>query len=259
MLTRIWHGRTRPEDADKYLWFLLNQGTSEYLQCKGNRSAKVWRAPGKEHCDFYTVTEWTGPDAVRSFTGEDMEKAKYYPEDKDMLLEFEENVKHCETFTVSNSRIKDYTRQVNELFNGESWHSESFCEKLKDVSHSQAFEQPVPGVHSIAEIIWHCIYWRTVFIRYATGDMNYRDNTVETLNFLPVKELRQKGWGTLWGELEQTQAEIIRLLNNKTDDFLLETVPGGDTLDYMLEGIIQHDIYHLGQIGLVKKILAVSR
>lgn len=259
MITRIWHGRTRPEDADRYLQFLLGKGTSEYLQCDGNLSVKVWRAQGEEACHFYTVTEWTSPEAIRSFAGEEPEKAKYYPEDRGMLLEFEEKVRHCETFTVSDGKIKDYIRQLNELFNGESWHSESFSEKLKDVDKSLAFEQPVSGVHSIAEIIWHCIYWRRVFIKCAEGDKDYRNNTVETLNFLPVEALREKGWGALWKELIQTQEGIIELLEGKTDDFLLKTAPGGDTFGYILEGIVQHDIYHLGQIGLVKKIRVVSR
>lgn len=101
MITRIWHGRTRLEHADTYLQFLLNDGTKEYLATKGNLSVKVWRQKEKDCCHFWTVTEWTGIEAVKEFAGEDYEKAKYYPEDDGILLEFEEKVNHYESYAVS--------------------------------------------------------------------------------------------------------------------------------------------------------------
>jgi hypothetical protein len=56
-------------------------------------------------CHFYTVTEWQDIESIKKFAGEDYEKARYYPEDKTFLLEFEENVNHYETFTASNSLL----------------------------------------------------------------------------------------------------------------------------------------------------------
>jgi hypothetical protein len=100
MITRIWHGRTSPEKAEYYLQFLLNNGTKEYLQTKGNLSVKVWQRKEKDCCHFWTVTEWTDLGAIKSFAGEDCEKAKYYPEDTGILLEFEEKVIHCETYAI---------------------------------------------------------------------------------------------------------------------------------------------------------------
>ena len=100
MITRIWHGRTSPNNADYYLRFLQQEGTREYLRTEGILSVKVWRRKEPESCHFWTVTEWTGIDAIKRFAGEDYEKAKYYPEDADVLLEFEENVTHCESWQV---------------------------------------------------------------------------------------------------------------------------------------------------------------
>ncbi len=100
MITRIWHGRTSLENADHYLQFLLHEGTKEYLQTKGNLSVKVWERKKKDCCHFWTVTEWTGIEAIKGFAGEDYEKAVYYPEDNGILLEFEEKVSHCETYSV---------------------------------------------------------------------------------------------------------------------------------------------------------------
>ena len=100
MTTRIWHGRTALKNADGYLHFLLNDGTREYLQTPGNLSVKVWQRKDPDCCHFWTVTEWTDIEAIKKFAGEDYWKAKYYPEDDGILLEFEEEVQHCESFSV---------------------------------------------------------------------------------------------------------------------------------------------------------------
>ncbi len=104
MITRVWHGRTNLENADNYLNFLLHDGTKEYLQTEGNLSVKVWQYKEPDCCHFYTVTEWTDIEAIKRFAGNDYEKAKYYPQDADTLLEFEETVSHYETHIIR-SRI----------------------------------------------------------------------------------------------------------------------------------------------------------
>jgi heme-degrading monooxygenase HmoA len=99
MLTRIWHGRTSLDNAERYLEFLLHEGTKEYWQTKGILSVKIWRKKNEDCCHFWTVTEWTNVDAIKEFAGNDYEKAKYYPQDDGMLLEFEEKVTHYETYS----------------------------------------------------------------------------------------------------------------------------------------------------------------
>lgn len=100
MITRIWHGRTKLEDSDEYLQFLLTDGTKEYLETPGNLSVKVWQKKADDCCHFWTVTEWTDMKSVKSFAGEDTETAKYYDFDTGMLLEFEERVQHYDSFIV---------------------------------------------------------------------------------------------------------------------------------------------------------------
>jgi heme-degrading monooxygenase HmoA len=101
MITRVWHGRTSLQHADHYLDFLLHRGTQEYRETPGNISVKVWVRKEKDVCHFYTVTEWKDLDAVKGFSGEDYERAVYYPEDEGILLEFEEKVTHYESYSVT--------------------------------------------------------------------------------------------------------------------------------------------------------------
>lgn len=254
MITRIWHGRTRPDKSESYLQFLLHEGTSEYIRTAGNRSVKIWRNNQKDSTHFWTVTEWPDTKAIKEFAGDEYEKAKYYAEDEGVLLEFEDKVAHYECFDVSNHRIKEYLRQMEELYNGGSWQGESISGKLKSITDVEAFHQPFPGVHSVAEIVWHCIYWRKVCLKRMEGDNLYRDQTMEALNFVPLAELQKKGWDYLLTLLQETQSALTEKLCEKRDAFLEQEYQPGYTFNYLIEGLIHHDIYHLGQIGLVIKI-----
>jgi len=100
MITRVWHGRTSLAHADLYLNFLLTKGTADYKKVAGNLSVRVWRRLDANCAHFFTVTEWEDIEAIRQFAGSDYEKAVYYPEDQGILLEFEEQVTHYESFVV---------------------------------------------------------------------------------------------------------------------------------------------------------------
>ena len=98
MITRIWHGITKAEDADAYLKYIENTGIIDYRNVKGNLSAKILRRIENDICHFLTVTEWDSYESIKQFAGEEFEKARYYEEDKKYLLEIEEKVIHYETF-----------------------------------------------------------------------------------------------------------------------------------------------------------------
>jgi heme-degrading monooxygenase HmoA len=102
MITRVWHGRTNLENAENYLQFLLHDGTKEYWETNGILSVKIWQRKEADCCHFWTVTEWKNTEAIKGFAGEDYEKARYYPYDRGILLEFEEKVMHHETFIRPN-------------------------------------------------------------------------------------------------------------------------------------------------------------
>ena len=89
---------TLSENADKYLKYVQKTGIKDYLKTPGNLSAKILRRKEQDICHFWTVTEWLDLESIKKFAGVDYEKARYYPEDKKYLLEFEEKVIHCETY-----------------------------------------------------------------------------------------------------------------------------------------------------------------
>lgn len=98
IITRIWHGTTKSEDADEYLDFLKVNALRDYKSIPGNIGAEIWRRKDGAICHFWAVSKWETIESIKTFAGEAYEKARYYPEDKRFLLEFEENVIHCETY-----------------------------------------------------------------------------------------------------------------------------------------------------------------
>jgi heme-degrading monooxygenase HmoA len=98
MIPRIWHGQTVSEKADEYLEYVRQTGIPGYRETKGNLGAYVLRRVEKGKADFLTLSFWDSLEAIKSFAGEDYERARYYPLDKEFLLEFEPIVQHFEVF-----------------------------------------------------------------------------------------------------------------------------------------------------------------
>jgi len=96
MILRIWHGMTKAEDADRYADLVNRTGVKDYRATPGNRAVYLLRRIEGGRAHFLTVTLWDSYEAIRRFAGDDVEKAHYYPEDKDFLLEFEPKVTHYE-------------------------------------------------------------------------------------------------------------------------------------------------------------------
>jgi len=96
MIARIWHGRVPTSKAREYRLFLNERAIPDYRSVEGNISVYVLERDEGEATHFVTLTFWESMDAIRRFAGDDAELAKYYPEDKDFLLEFEPRVVHYE-------------------------------------------------------------------------------------------------------------------------------------------------------------------
>jgi heme-degrading monooxygenase HmoA len=96
MIARIWRGRVPAAKADAYLDYLLATGLKDYGATPGNRGVWALRRIEGEVAEFVTLTFWDSMDAVRAFAGEDVERAVYYPEDDEYLLEKEPRVEHYE-------------------------------------------------------------------------------------------------------------------------------------------------------------------
>ena len=92
----MWHGRVPASKAAAYREFVNGRAIPDYRSVPGNLSVHILERAEGEVTHFITLTFWDSLDSIRAFAGEDLEKAKYYPEDAAFLLEYEPRVVHYE-------------------------------------------------------------------------------------------------------------------------------------------------------------------
>jgi heme-degrading monooxygenase HmoA len=90
----MWHGMTPAARADAYFDYLNQTGVPDYRATPGNRGVFVLRRIDKDVAHFVLISLWESLDAIKGFAGVDVDKARYYPEDREFLLEFEPTVTH---------------------------------------------------------------------------------------------------------------------------------------------------------------------
>jgi heme-degrading monooxygenase HmoA len=101
VIARAWHGRVPADKADAYHQYLLRTGLADYASTPGNRGVFVFRRIEQGECHFLLTTLWESIDAIKRFAGEEYERARYYPEDDEFLLEREPFVTHYEVLMAS--------------------------------------------------------------------------------------------------------------------------------------------------------------
>jgi len=89
LIARLWHGMTRLSDADEYAEFMKVRAAPDYGSVDGLERLYFLRRDESDVAHFLLVTIWDSMDSVKQFAGDEPEKAKYYSEDDDFLLEKE--------------------------------------------------------------------------------------------------------------------------------------------------------------------------
>lgn len=98
MIARIWNGKTRIEHLEAYTHFMKSRAIPDYQQTEGFVKLNFLRRVDGEFAYFKLITFWKNMEVIKNFAGEDHEKAKYYPEDQQYLVDFPECVTHYEVF-----------------------------------------------------------------------------------------------------------------------------------------------------------------
>jgi len=147
------------------------------------------------------------------------------------------------------ARLQD---QLKRAFSGAAWHGPAILELLADVSAEKAAAHPLAGVHSIWELTLHISAWEQAAVRRLNGDCSQlRDEE----NFPFISDTTETAWRTALETLkrnnQQLLAAIAALKNTRLDEPIME---GMSTVYVTLHGVIQHDLYHAGQIAILKKL-----
>ncbi|PKA82026.1 hypothetical protein ATE92_0151 [Ulvibacter sp. MAR_2010_11] len=98
MIARIWEGRTKLEHLEAYTEFMKIRAIPDYKKTDGFIKLTFMSSIHNELACFKLITFWENFEVIKNFAGSDIEKAKYYAEDKDFLIDFPEKVAHYEVF-----------------------------------------------------------------------------------------------------------------------------------------------------------------
>ena len=138
---------------------------------------------------------------------------------------------------------------------GEAWYGDSLEDILSDVNAKQAPTHPVPGAHSIWELLSHLTAW----VEFALGALDgtpipaWPGMPVE-VDWPPIIDVSNAAWKLAVDLFFTDHFRLIERIEAFTDEQLEDTVPGRNYNFYRLfQGTIQHAVYHAGQIAMLKK------
>lgn len=95
-VARAWRGRTRAEDYDAYATYLTETGVAALRATPGNQRVVVLRRRDGDEAEFWVISFWRDMGSIAAFAGEDPSRARYFPEDREFLLEMTPHVTHYE-------------------------------------------------------------------------------------------------------------------------------------------------------------------
>ena len=151
-------------------------------------------------------------------------------------------------------RIRDQFRRA---FDGEAWHGPSVLALLDGVTAQQADAHPIPGAHSIWELTMHIEAWERACLRRLNGDPA---RLTDEEDFRPIHDKSDAAWEGTKRELIDTHRELLDAIARVDESRLNEPIIANPNTPFSsvyvtLHGGVQHDLYHAGQIAMLKKAL----
>ncbi len=141
--------------------------------------------------------------------------------------------------------------QLHRAFHGDAWHGPALLELLEDVDAATAAARPIPSAHSIWELVLHVAVWDRVACVRLTGE---KCQPTGDANFPPVTQPTVAAWRKAVAEARRAHDVLVKTVATLPDSRLLDRVPGKRyNFRHMLHGIAQHELYHAGQIAILKK------
>jgi|SRR6185295_4256554 len=152
------------------------------------------------------------------------------------------------------SQVESLADQLERAFRGGAWHGPAVAETLADVDETAAAKRPLPGAHSIWEIVHHLTVWNDVPRRRLDGER--LQNLPAERDWPPVEDVSAGAWHAALAALEEAHAALHDRVLDLDDSQLDDAVIGSDsTVRGTLFGVLQHNAYHAGQIVTLHKAL----
>ncbi|MBK8140761.1 MAG: DinB family protein [Chitinophagaceae bacterium] len=155
-----------------------------------------------------------------------------------------------------NKEVQSIIRRIENVNSGEPWFGRAVFVILEEVDAKKVSIKPNCTEHSMLELLYHMITWADFTLKRLEKNNKMDMAAFEKMDW---RELNPKlhSWKKALAEFKAIHKKIIALLDKKDDDFLLEIVDYRKyNYRFLLNGMIEHSIYHLGQVAYLNKMLS---
>jgi uncharacterized damage-inducible protein DinB len=150
------------------------------------------------------------------------------------------------------AEVKRLVKEMQDAFHGPSWHGPAVLEALKDVDAKMASARPIKNGHTIWELVLHMACWKDVGRWRLEGNDHI---PTDEENFPSVSNRSDAAWERAQQTLITAHEKLVKAVEGATANKLEECFPEGPLSHFTrLYGVIHHDLYHTGQIALLKKM-----
>ncbi len=155
-----------------------------------------------------------------------------------------------------NKELQSIIRNLENTLDGTPWYGRPVYAILREISPAIAYKKPSVNSHSLAELLYHMLTWAEFTLKRLERDHSQDLAAFEKLDWRPI-DPAVHDWDEGLAAFIATHQQIIALLQTKDEFFLSETVDYRQyNFRFLLNGLIQHNIYHLGQIAYAVKLLS---
>ena len=141
--------------------------------------------------------------------------------------------------------------QLDRAFEGQAWHGPSVLEIIKDVSSEKAAARQISGGHTIWELVLHIAAWENACRRRLAGD---RAELSDAEDWPAVNDTSEEAWLAAKSSLLEGHKKLRQAIAELNDAQLDEPIlPGMSSVYVTVHGTVQHNLYHAGQIAILKK------
>jgi hypothetical protein len=145
---------------------------------------------------------------------------------------------------------------VDEAYGGKSWHGTALRGSIRGVSPAEAAWRPGRGRHNIREIVIHAAYWKYAVRRRLSGDTPGSFPLKGSNWFVRPARREETTWAAETALLETEHAVLHDVIASLAERDLRRRAHGSRfTCEGILRGIAAHDLYHAGQIQLIKRLM----
>ena len=154
------------------------------------------------------------------------------------------------------TEIQRILDQLKRAYEGEAWHGPSVREVLASVTAEQAHARPLANGHTIYELVRHIAVWEDAGRRRLEGD-RAQIAIASPEDWPPPDDTSEEAWEQAKRALDRGHQALVAALERVDDSKLDEPILEGLSSVYVtLHGVIQHDLYHAGQIAILKKAVS---